>query len=138
MHRYFAGTRNLDVIQLLLNAGVDVNQKNVLGMSAMLLVAGYGNDELVAMVLDAGGDPRARNDFGHTALHLAVVGKKDQLKKMKRLGSIEAAAADRSLNRRNLDLAMQEWARLHRDTVGDTGNQESLAKVCLTIRDARI
>ena len=124
-----AGTRSLEVIQLLLTAGVDVNQKNVLGMSAMLLVAGYGNDELVAMVLDAGGDPRARNDFGHTALHLAVSGKKDQLKKMKRLGSIEAAAADRSLNRRNLDLAIQEWARLHRDAVGVTGNKESLAKV---------
>ncbi|KAI0228407.1 hypothetical protein LSAT2_021116 [Lamellibrachia satsuma] len=124
----FGGTRNLDVIQVLLNAGVDVNQKNVLGMSAMLLVTGYGNDELVAMVLDAGGEPRAHNDFGHTALHLAVVGKKDQLKKMKRLGSIQAAAADRSLNRRNLDLAMQEWARLHRDAVGDT-SQESLAKV---------
>ena len=45
-----------------------------------------------------------------------------------RCGSADAAAADRSLNRRNLDLAMREWARLHRDTAG-TGDEEALARV---------
>ena len=45
--------------------------------------SGYGNDVLVRMVLQAGADPNATNDFGHTALHLAVVGKKDQIKKLK-------------------------------------------------------
>lgn len=45
----------------------------MLGMNALLLVAGYGNDELVQMVLSAGADPNETNDFGHTALHLAVV-----------------------------------------------------------------
>ena len=58
---------------MLLKAGVNVNQKNMLGMNALLLVAGYGNDTLVEMVLRAGADPNATNDFGHTALHLAVV-----------------------------------------------------------------
>ena len=33
--------------------------------------------------------------------------------------------ADRSLNRRNLDVAVTEWARLHG---GSTGEQESLAQ----------
>ena len=68
-----AGTRNMEVIQLLLGAGVDVNKKNMLGMNALLLVSGYGNDQLVDLVLKAGADPNATNDFGHTALHLAVV-----------------------------------------------------------------
>jgi len=49
----------------------------------MTYIAGYGNDVLVRMVLQAGADPNATNDFGHTALHLAVVGKKDQIKKLK-------------------------------------------------------
>ncbi len=50
---------------------------------------------------------------------------------MRKHGSAEAAAADRSLNRRNLDVAIQEWARLHKDEVGaGKEDQESLAKVC--------
>ena len=67
------GSRNHQVIDMLLRAGVDVNQKNILGMNALLLVAGYGNDQLVDMVLAARADPNITNDFGHTALHLAVV-----------------------------------------------------------------
>ena len=63
----------MEVIQLLLGAGVDVNKKNMLGMNALLLVSGYGNDQLVDLVIKAGADPNATNDFGHTALHLAVV-----------------------------------------------------------------
>ena len=64
---------------MLLNAGVDVNHKNMLGMNALLLVSGYGNDILVKMVLQAGADPNSVNDFGHSALHLAVVGKRSQV-----------------------------------------------------------
>ena len=59
---------------MLLDARIDVNRKNMLGMNALLLVAGYGNEELVAMVLDAGAEANTTNDFGHNALHLAVVG----------------------------------------------------------------
>lgn len=61
---------------------MDVNQKNMLGMNALLLVAGYGDDVMVKMVLDAGADSNATNDFGHTALHLAIVGKRSQMKKI--------------------------------------------------------
>ena len=54
---------------------------------------------------------------------------------MRKHGSAEAAAADRSLNRRNLDVAIQEWARLHKDAIGGgKEDQESLAKVgCLIV-----
>ena len=60
---------------------------------------------------------------------------KELLKKMWKHGSAEAAAADRSLNRRNLDVAIQEWARLHKDAIGGgKEDQESLAKVrCLIV-----
>ena len=126
---FSSGTRNMEVIELLLRAGADVNRKNMLGMNAILLVAGYGNDQLVEMVLKAGADPNSTNEFGHTALHLAVVGKKDQLQKLKQQGNAEAAAADRNLNRRNLDEAMKEWARQHKDAVvGNPQNDPALEK----------
>ena len=89
-HYFNSGTRNLEVVDLLLRAGVDVNQKNMLGMNALLLVSGYGNDQLVKMILDVGADPNTTNDFGHTALHLAVVGQRDQIKKLKEMGVAEA------------------------------------------------
>lgn len=111
----------MEVVELLLRAGVDVNHKNMLGMNALLLVSGYGNDQLVEMVLRAGANPNAVNEFGHTALHLAVVGKKDQLRKLYQYGSSDTpTTANQSLNRRNLDLAMKEWARLHKDAVVGT------------------
>ena len=74
------GSRSEEVIGQLLSAGVDVNRRNVLGMNALLLVAGYADERLVQLVLDAGADPESANDFGHTALHLAIVGKRSQLK----------------------------------------------------------
>lgn len=109
----FGGTRNLEVVDLLLRAGVDVNQKNMLGMNALLLVSGYGNDQLVKMILDVGADPNATNDFGHTALHLAVVGQRDQIKKLKEMGVAEAFETEKSLYRRNLDILMQQWGQAH-------------------------
>ena len=75
------GSRSIEVVKMLLASGVDVNHKNMLGMNALLLVAGYGNDMLVKLVLEAGADPNAANDFGHSALHLAVVGKRSQVRK---------------------------------------------------------
>ena len=37
----------------------------MLGMNALLLVAGYGNEALVEKILRAGADPNTINDFGH-------------------------------------------------------------------------
>ena len=60
------GSRNLQVVQHLLDYQIDVNKKNMLGMNALLLVAGYGNEALVEKILRAGADPNTVNDFGHT------------------------------------------------------------------------
>jgi len=82
----------------------------MLGMNALLLVAGYGNDFLVRMILEHGANPNSVNDFGHTALHLAVVGKRSL---------ISAALSGRGsttlygLNRRNLDRVLVDWAQSH-------------------------
>lgn len=120
----FSGARTIDVICQLLKAGVDVNQKNMLGMSALLLVAGYGNDVLAKMILDAGADANAINDFGHSALHLTVVGKRSQIKKL-----TSGQTGPYGLNRRNIDVALKEWARLHSDTLRGRDNERELEKV---------
>jgi len=74
------GSKSSDVISQLIEAGIDVNRRNVLGMNAVLLVAGYTDEDVVKLVLNAGADPTSANNFGHTALHLAIVGKRAQLK----------------------------------------------------------
>ena len=74
-----AGSKSVDVVKMLLSAHVDVNHKNMLGMNALLLVAGYGNDHLVRLIVQSAADPYSTNDFGHTALHLAIVGKRSQV-----------------------------------------------------------
>jgi len=73
------GSKSVDVVKMLLASGVDVNHKNMLGMNALLLVAGYGNEHLVRLIIQSGADPYSNNDFGHTALHLAIVGKRSQV-----------------------------------------------------------
>jgi len=73
------GSKSVDVVKMLLSAKVDVNHKNMLGMNALLLVAGYGNDHLVRLIVQSAADPYSTNDFGHTALHLAIVGKRSQV-----------------------------------------------------------
>ena len=83
----------MEVIGLLLKSGININQKNMLGMNALLLVAGYGDDKLVRMVLDAGADPNSVNDFGHSALHLVIVGKRSQLKKLAQDGAGDKMAS---------------------------------------------
>ena len=50
--------------------------------------------------------------FTPTALHLAVVGKNDMIRNMRRQRGADPST-ERSLNRRNLDVAVQEWARMH-------------------------
>ena len=120
----------MDAIQLLIDHGVDVNQKNMLGMNSLLLVAGYGDDQLVNTILRAGADPKATNDYGHTALHLAVVGKRDQLNRLAAQGVPEAKnAIDKALNRRNIDVAMRQWAQQNRNLVNSEPDPNKFTEV---------
>ena len=113
---FSSGSRSVDVVGLLLHAGTDVNAKNVLGMNALLLVAGYGNDLLVRMVLDADARPDSSNNFGHSALHLAVLGKRSQVTA---LTSGRGGTSLYGLNRRNLDQVLLDWVRDHKDLLNN-------------------
>ncbi|CAD5120854.1 DgyrCDS9406 [Dimorphilus gyrociliatus] len=105
------GSRNFEVIQMLIREGIDINQKNMLGMNALLLVSGYGDPTLVQILLDSGATPDVTNDFGHSALHLAVAGKRDQLKKAMVSHGADHVQLDAAFTKRNLDTLMVQWAR---------------------------
>ena len=61
-----------------------------------------------------------------TALHLAVVGKHDMIRNLRKEKGADSST-ERSLNRRNLDMAVQEWARLH---LGDTKKSKEVRLHC--------
>ena len=51
--RAVAGSKSVKVMKMLLDACVDVNHKDMVGMNALLLVASYGNDHLVWLIVQS-------------------------------------------------------------------------------------
>jgi hypothetical protein len=64
---------NLEIVELLISRGADVNAarpaKN--HATALMMAAGSGNLDIVGLLLDRGADPSATNHKGETALDLA-------------------------------------------------------------------
>ena len=58
---------NLEVAELLLDRGADVNAKNDLGQTPLY----HADSEVAELLLDHGADVNAKNDFGQTPLHYA-------------------------------------------------------------------
>ena len=82
----------------------------MLGMNALLLVAGYSDHQLVRLILRAGADANALNDFNHSALHIVVVGKWSQVRAITEGGRY--STLNYGLYRRNLDILIKDWAKL--------------------------
>ena len=61
-----------DVVQLLLNAGVERDKTDCLGRTPLHLAAGFHHLEVVNVLLDAGADPNKEDNDGGTPLHHAV------------------------------------------------------------------
>ena len=60
--------RHLPVMQFLIRDGANVNAKNALGETALILATRANCGEAVALLLKAGADPNARASSGETAL----------------------------------------------------------------------
>ena len=62
---------NVVMVELLLDAGANINAKFLKGSTSPLLAAAiFGHSEVVQYLLDIGADPGARTSYGYTALHL--------------------------------------------------------------------
>lgn len=60
-----------EVIQLLIDAGADIEASIGYGVRPLMLAAGYGEAAVVATLLNAGADVLAKNEGGYTALMMA-------------------------------------------------------------------
>lgn len=68
-----AGSGHVEVVQLLLQKGADVNMTGG-GSTALMRAALYGDSEIVRILLDEGADVNAKDKNGRTALLWAVRG----------------------------------------------------------------
>lgn len=63
---------SIELIELYLNQGVEVNSQNSKGDTALLWAARWNNTGVMETLLKAGANPNIGNDKGSTALHWAV------------------------------------------------------------------
>lgn len=61
----------LDRVESLLSQGVDINQRDMYGSTALLLAAGRHDSSIVKFLLEKGADPSVVDLFGYTALSAA-------------------------------------------------------------------
>ena len=62
---------HIDIINMLISAGANVDATNSLGQTALHISAQYGYIDIVCSLLDAGADRIIRDNDGHTAVDLA-------------------------------------------------------------------
>lgn len=61
-----------DIVEMLLEAGADIEHRNDQGETALISAAQNGHKEIVQMLLDAGANVNQENADGETALDLAI------------------------------------------------------------------
>lgn len=63
---------NREIVDVLINAGADVNKKSRMGHTALMTITGLTTAEIVSVLIDAGAKTDLRDDDGKNALHYAA------------------------------------------------------------------
>ncbi len=93
---FAARSGDLRSVQLLLDAGSDVNEVSAFGTSPAIMATHSGNTATVSAILEAGADPDSAVS-GHTALHVAVLrGNNDAVKELLDHGANANAKVERA------------------------------------------
>ena len=93
---FAARSGDLRTVQLLLEAGSDVNELSAFGTSPAIMAIHSGNTATVSAILEAGADPDSAVS-GHTALHVAVLrGNNDAVKVLLAHGANVQAKVERA------------------------------------------
>jgi len=61
-------------LQLLLDMGADINERNPIGQTALLLAVFYNHLSCVKILIERGADAMVLTDYGSSALHYAALG----------------------------------------------------------------
>lgn len=113
---FAARSGDLRSVQLLLEAGSDVNELSAFGTSPAIMAAHSGNSATLSAILDAGADPDSAVG-GHTALHVAVLrGNNDAVKALLDHGANVNAKVERATPTRR----QSEDYHFHETFVGAT------------------
>ena len=62
-----------EFVKLLLDKGTDVNTKDEIGETPLLMASQFGHSGVVGALLDNGADANLKNKSGYTALHYAAI-----------------------------------------------------------------
>jgi len=83
-----AGKGRLEVVNLLLTRGADVNLSNRNGWTPLMAAVSSGNRVIASHLLEKGADPNSKHTYGWTPLKLASQkGKEDMVKLLKNFGA---------------------------------------------------
>ena len=64
---------HIDTVRALLQAGAEVNARNEMGVTALMVAARNGNPETIEALLDGGADVNAETEYGGSALRIATM-----------------------------------------------------------------
>ena len=87
---------NIELVEILISEGVDINAKTDYGITALILAARYGHLEIINLLLENGADINARDDCGNTAVMAAAAFGKSEIVKflIEKGADIKALVAD--------------------------------------------
>ncbi len=70
---------NIEIIQLFLDNGADIEAKNDDGLTALIVASNLGKKKAVQLLLDNGADIEAKDDDGFTALNWSIYSKNQEI-----------------------------------------------------------